>query len=48
MLDFIAQLFDHIFSLLGQAGSRHAWPILLSLLILTSLACALLLWASGN
>jgi hypothetical protein len=48
MLDFIAQLFDHVFSLLGQAGSRHAWPILLGSLILISLACALLLWASGD
>ncbi len=44
MLDFIAQFLGHLFDFLGQAGSPRAWSLLIGLLVLISIACALLLW----
>jgi hypothetical protein len=44
MFDFVADLLGHLFGLFGQAGSARAWSILIGLLVLTSVACALMFW----
>lgn len=44
MSDFVAQVLGHLFDFLGQAGRPRAWSLLIGLLVLISVACALLLW----